>query len=183
LQNQDHTAGGAQPLIDIEPEALAREDFGYRLAQLSQGLPFDAYVVIRHPVKSFESAVGRYERAESNEPGSGKTVPVNYAAATHEAVIENVPELMERFADDPLVRWHFIDNRGLPIEARELSAEEGLRLLGSIDTTDLRSKFNEVLDNTKLTKRDLERFGDQSLPSEFGSAGADEVGRASSFAR
>jgi len=37
LQNQDRQAGPAQPLIDVGPEDLAREDFGYRLAQLSQG--------------------------------------------------------------------------------------------------------------------------------------------------
>src|SRR5262249_31033642 len=34
-------------------------------------------------------------------------------------------------------------------------------------------KFNQVLDNSKLTKQDRERFGDQSLPSEFGSISAE----------
>ncbi len=53
----------------------------------------------------------------------------------------------------------------------------------SFDTTDLRSKFNEVLDNSKLTRRDRERFGDQSLPSEFASAPAQEVERELSSAK
>src|SRR5262249_52760516 len=109
----------------------------------------------------------------------GKVVPVNYGAATHEAVIENVPKLMEWFGNDPRVTWHFIDNRGLPVEAREVSADEGLRLLASIDTAGLRDRFNAVLDNTRLTKRDIERFRDESLPSEFGSGSADETGTAS----
>src|SRR5262249_54245649 len=79
-------------------------------------------------------------------------------------------------------RWHVIDNRGMPVEAREVSPEEGLRLLASIDSTDLSSKFNQVLDNAKLTRRDRERFGDQSPPSEFGSAPAQEVETESSRA-
>jgi len=37
LQDQDRTGGGAEPLIDFGPEDLAREDFGYRLAQLNRG--------------------------------------------------------------------------------------------------------------------------------------------------
>jgi len=146
-------------------------------------LPIDLHVVIRDPVESYRSVVGRYGRAEASQPGSGKVVPVNYGAATHEAVIENVPTLMAWYANDPSIRWRFIDNRGMPVEAREVSPEEGLRLLASIDSTDLSSKFNQVLDNAKLTKRDRERFGDQSLPSEFGSAPAQEVETESSRAQ
>jgi len=133
------------------------------------GLPVDVHVVIRDPVESYKSVVARYNRADANKPGSGKVVPVNYGAATHEAVIENVPKLIDWYADDPGVRWHFIDNTGIPEEAREVGPEDGIRLLASVHTTDLPSKFNDVLDNSKLTKRDLERFRDGSLPSEFGS--------------
>src|SRR5262249_34710083 len=146
---------------------------------LEQDLPVDIHVVIRDPVESYKSVVWRYNRADADEPGSGKVVPVNYAAATHEAVTENVPKLMELFGNDPRVTWHFIDNRGLPGEVREVSADEGLRLLASIDTAGLRDRFNAVLDNTRLTKRDIERFRDESLPSEFGSGSADETGTAS----
>ena len=74
---------------------------------------------------------------------------------------------MKWYGDDPSVDWHFIDNRGMPEAARELSAEDGLSLLGSVDAAALPSKFNRVLDNTKLTRRDRKRFGEQSLPSEF----------------
>jgi hypothetical protein len=137
---------------------------------IESGLPVDVHVVIRDPVESYKSAVGRYDRAEASDPGSGKVVPVNYGAATHEAVIDNVPKLFQWFGHDPLVRWHFIDNRGMPVEAGEVSSEEGLRLLAGIDSAGLRDRFNEVLDNTKLTRRDRERFGEQTLPAEFGPA-------------
>ena len=137
-------------------------------------MPVDVHVVIRDPVESYKSVVARYNRADANKPGSGKVVPVNYGAATHEAVIENVPKLMDRYAGDPGVRWHFIDNTGIPEEAREVGVEDGLLMLGSVDTNDLSSNFNDVLDNSKLTRRDLERFRDGSLPSEFGSEPAEE---------
>jgi len=146
---------------------------------LEQNLPVDIHVVIRDPLESYKSVVRRYNRADANEPGSGKAVPVNYGVATHEAVIANVPKLMEQFGNEPLVRWHFIGNRGMPVEAREVSADEGSRLLASIDTAGLRDRFNDVLDNTRLTKRDIERFRDESLPSEFATGSADESGTAS----
>jgi len=170
--------------IILESHAENAENLAKRIDKAREaGLPVDVHVVIRDPVDSFRSVVGRYNRAEAKEPGSGKAVPVNYGAATHEAVIENTPKLMKWFGDDPLVRWRFIDNRGLPVEAEEVSADEGPWLLGLIDTAGLRSKFNEVLDNAKLTKRDRERFGEQSLPSEFGSGPAEESGVASTPAR
>jgi hypothetical protein len=146
------------------------------------GLPIDVHVVIRDPVESFKSVVDRYNRAESKQRGSGKAVPVNYGAATHEAVINNVPKLIDRYADDPLVRWHFIDNKGTPVEAEEVTAEDGLGLLGSIDTNDLPGKFNDVLDDSRLTRRDRERFREPSLPAEFG-LGLDEGSGASTAER
>src|SRR5215469_1393580 len=51
---------------------------------------------------------------------------------------------MDRYADDPGVGWHFIDNTGIPEGAREVGADDGLRLLGSVDTVAMRV--------TKLTK-------------------------------
>src|SRR5262249_23138491 len=133
--------------IILESHAENAENLAAKIGKVREvGLPVDIYVVIRDPVESYKSVVGRFERAEANQPGSGKVVPVNYGAATHEAVIENVPKLMEWYRDDPLVRWHFIDNRGMPVEAEELSAEEGPTLLGSIDNSELREKFNDVLD-------------------------------------
>jgi hypothetical protein len=156
--------------IIVESHAENAEKLAGKIDKAREaGLPVDLHVVVRDPVESYRSVVGRYTRADANTPGSGKVVPVNYGAATQEAVIESVPKLIDLYADDPGVRWHFIDNTGIPEAARGISSEDGLRLLGSIDTTDLPSKFNDVLDNTKLTKRDLERFRDQSLPSEFGS--------------
>ena len=154
--------------IILESHAENADNLAQKIDKaLEAGLPVDMHVVIRDPVEAYKSVVERYNRAEANMPGSGKVVPVNYGAATHEAVNQNVPKLMDRYAGDPGVRWHFIDNTGIPEEARDVGADDGLRLLGSVDTNDLRSKFNEVLDNSKLTKRDLERFRDQSLPSEF----------------
>jgi hypothetical protein len=131
------------------------------------------------PVTGGPSQEARSQEAHPNKPGSGKVVPVNYGAATHEAATENVPKLIDLYADDPGVRWHFIDNTGIPEQAREVGADDGLRLLESVDTNDLPSKFNDVLDNSKLTRRDIERFRDQSLPSEFGSGSAGESGTAS----
>jgi len=154
--------------IILESHAENAESLGVKIEKaLEQGLPVDMHVVIRDAVDSYGSVVGRYNRAEAKRPGSGKAVPVNYGAATHEAVIQNVPMLMELYGDEPLVTWHFIDNRGPAEEAREVSTEEGLGLLASIDTAELRDRFNEVLDNTKLTRRDRERFTDESLPAEL----------------
>ena len=154
--------------IILESHAENAESLGVKIEKaLEQGLPVDMHIVIRDPEDSYESVVGRYNRAESKQAGSGKAVPVNYGAAAHEAVIQNVPMLMELYGDEPLVTWHFIDNRGPAEEAREVSTEEGLGLLASIDTAELRDRFNEVLDNTKLTRRDRERFTDESLPAEL----------------
>jgi len=158
--------------IILESHAENAESLGVKIEKaLEQGLPVDMHVVIRDPVDSYESVVGRYNRAESKRAGSGKVVPVNYGAATHEAVIENVPMLMDLYGDEPLVTWHFIDNRESADEAREVSAEEGLGLLASIDTTELRDRFNKVLDNTKPARRARERFLDQSLPAELAGQG------------
>jgi hypothetical protein len=167
--------------IIVESHAENAENLAAKLDKAREaGFPVDVHVVIRDPVQSYKSVVGRYNRADANKPGSGKVVPVNYGAATHEAVIENVPKLIGHYADDPGVRWHFIDNTGMPEQAREVGAEDVLRMLASVDTNDLRGNFNDVLDNSKLTKRDLERFRDQSLPSEFGSgpAGKNATGSA-----
>jgi hypothetical protein len=169
--------------IIVELHAENAETFAAKVDKAREaGLPVDVHVVIRDPVESYKSVVGRYARAETRQPGSGKAVPVNYGAATHEAVIENVPKLIDWYGDDPSVNWHFIDNRGTPEAAREVSAEDGLRLLSSLDTNDLASKFNDVLDNAKLTRRDRERFEEQSLPSEFGS-GFEESNQASTAER
>jgi hypothetical protein len=170
--------------IILESHAENAENLAQKIDKaLEAGLPVDLHVVVRDPVESYKSVVERYNRADANKPGSGKVVPVNYGSATHEAVIQNVPDLMDRYAGDPGVRWHFIDNTGIPEAARAVGADDGLRLLGSVDTSDLPSKFNDVLDNSKLTRRDLERFRDQSLPSEFGSGPDEESGTASAPAK
>src|SRR5262249_36733563 len=59
--------------IILESHAENAENLAAKLDKARElGLPVDLHVVIRDPVDSYKSVVGRYERAEGSEPGSGK---------------------------------------------------------------------------------------------------------------
>jgi hypothetical protein len=145
--------------ILVESHAENAENLAAKIDKaLERGLPVDMHVVVRDPVESYRSVVGRYERAEAKRAGSGKVVPVNYGAATHEAVTRNVPKLMEWYVDDPLVGWHFIGNKGMPKEAREVGPEEGFgswpRLIPRICATSL-TRFWTMPSSPGETENDL----------------------------
>ncbi len=103
----------------------------------------------------------------------GRTVPMVDHIGTHRGAIDTVIELQQRYADDPRVKFYFLDNgSGARGEASLIPRAKGEEWLRSFNFDNLEGRLQRILDAEYKAGRISEKVYRGTAPVEPGAAGA-----------